>query len=121
MSLIKQDETGTYRIYDANTNTFAEEYPIGSKLGQYDHQMTHTNMGNVVDRDEIKADIVDETGAIADVAVILAGEEISIKNIGIVHNREFEHGVLGIEFYDSESLKRASQVLSDRAYRVYEV
>lgn len=66
-------------------------------------------------------DIVDETGAIADVAVILAGEEISIKNIGIVHNREFEHGVLGIEFYDSESLKRASQVLSDRAYRVYEV
>lgn len=62
MSLIKKDETGTYRIFDANTNTFAEEYPIGSKLGQYDHQMTHTNMGNVVDRDEIKADIVDETG-----------------------------------------------------------
>ena len=30
----------------------------------------------------------------------LAMEKISIKNIGIIHNREFEEGVLKIEFYD---------------------
>lgn len=62
MSLIKQDENGTYRIYDANTKVFGEEYPLGSKLGQTEHQLSHTNMGNIVDRDEVKADVVDETG-----------------------------------------------------------
>ena len=31
---------------------------------------------------------------------------ISIKNIGILHNREFDDGVLKIEFYDEEAKKR---------------
>lgn len=45
-------------------------------------------------------DIVDEAGGIATIATILAMEGISIKNIGIIHNREFEQGVLKIEFYE---------------------
>ena len=45
-------------------------------------------------------DIADEAGGIATIATILAMEKISIKNIGIIHNREFEEGVLKIEFYD---------------------
>ena len=43
-------------------------------------------------------DIIDETGGIATIATILASNNISIKNIGIIHNREFEEGVLRIEF-----------------------
>ena len=35
----------------------------------------------------------------------LQATTVSIKNIGIVHNREFEEGVLRIEFYDEGSLK----------------
>ena len=35
-------------------------------------------------------DIADEAGGIATIATILAMEKISIKNIGIIHNREFE-------------------------------
>lgn len=42
-------------------------------------------------------DIADEAGGIATIATILAMEKISIKNIGIIHNREFEEGVLKIE------------------------
>lgn len=38
----------------------------------------------------IYCDIVDQAGAIATIATILACNAISIKNIGIVHNREFE-------------------------------
>ena len=50
-------------------------------------------------------DIADEAGGIATIATILAMEKISIKNIGIIHNREFEEGVLKIMLYDDESAK----------------
>ena len=45
---------------------------------------------------------------------------INIKNIGIIHNREFEEGVLRIEFYDEDSSKNASLLLQKYRYIVYE-
>lgn len=65
-------------------------------------------------------DIADEAGGIATIATILAMEQISIKNIGIIHNREFEQGVLKIEFYDEDSLMRGMALLKKRNYIVYE-
>ena len=38
--------------------------------------------------------------------IILAMDKISIKNIGIIHNREFEQGVLKIEFYEEDAMER---------------
>ena len=64
--------------------------------------------------------IPDETGSLSNVVMILAKENISIKNIGIVHNREFEEGVLGIEFYDEKSLQSAKDVLRKLNYQVYD-
>lgn len=65
-------------------------------------------------------DIPDETGALAMIALILANKKISIKNIGIVHNREFEEGVLQIEFYEQASLEQAIDLLRMLQYTVYE-
>ena len=65
-------------------------------------------------------DVVDETGAIATIATILSMNSISIKNIGILHNREFEDGVLKIEFYDEEAQKQAVEQLKKRNYIIYE-
>ena len=65
-------------------------------------------------------DIVDEAGGIATIATILAMEGISIKNIGIIHNREFEQGVLKIEFYEEDAMKRGTALLKKRNYIVYE-
>ena len=65
-------------------------------------------------------DIVDEAGGIATIATILAMEGISIKNIGIIHNREFEQGVLKIEFYEQNALEKACALLKKRNYIVYE-
>ncbi len=65
-------------------------------------------------------DIADETGAIATIATLLAVEKISIKNIGIIHNREFEEGALKIEFYEEDALKKAKYLLTKRNYIVYE-
>ena len=65
-------------------------------------------------------DIADEAGGIAMIATILAMEKISIKNIGIIHNREFEEGVLKIEFYDGISMEKGAALLKKRNYIVYE-
>ena len=53
-------------------------------------------------------------------ATILAMDNISIKNIGIIHNREFEQGVLKIEFYEEDAMKRGATLLKKRNYIVYE-
>lgn len=64
----------------------------------------------------IYIDIPDETGILAKIATILATNNISIKNIGIVHNREFEEGALRIEFYSSDSKEEAISLLQSENY-----
>ena len=68
----------------------------------------------------VYCDVVDESGAIATIATILASNNISMKNIGIIHNREFEEGVLRIEFYEASSLEKAALILRRHHYTVYE-
>lgn len=68
---------------------------------------------------EIYLDLDDEAGAIATIATILASSSISIKNIGIIHNREFEEGVLHIEFYDEEAKILAETILKDKNYIIH--
>lgn len=64
-------------------------------------------------------DIEDEAGVIATIATTLALDNISIKNIGIIHNREFEEGVLKIEFYEEDALDQAIALLQKRNYTIY--
>ena len=54
-------------------------------------------------------DMVDEAGGIATLATILASGGISLRNIGIIHNREFEEAVLRVEFYDEEACQKARE------------
>lgn len=67
----------------------------------------------------ITIDIADETGALASIATMLALNNISIKNIGIVHNRELEEGALRIEFYEEKDIAAASQILQSRGYTIH--
>lgn len=69
---------------------------------------------------DIFLDIRDETGAIATIAVMLASHNISIKNIGIIHNREFQQGVLRIETYTEEDRSNALELLKQNNYTVYD-
>ncbi len=68
----------------------------------------------------VYCDIIDEAGSIATIATIMAANNINLKNIGIIHNREFEEGVLRIEFYDETSSKKAAELLQKYRYIVYE-
>ncbi len=65
-------------------------------------------------------DITDEPGALAAIATLLALNQISIKNMGINHNREYEGGVLRVEFYDEDSVEKAKKILGIRGYTIYE-
>ena len=68
---------------------------------------------------EFYCDLDDEVGGIARVATLLAENNISIKNIGIVHNREYQEGALHVEMYDAESLNNATKLLSGCGYTVH--
>lgn len=104
---------------------------VDNRDGDYIHQMfvssrDYRDSIDVVSDGPLKKlfvtylDIADEAGSIAAVATILASEQISIKNIGIIHNREFEEGALKIEFYEEEALKRGISLLQKRNYHVIE-
>lgn len=67
----------------------------------------------------IYCDLADEEGSIALVASVLAFKHISIKNIGIVHYREFTRGALLIEFYREEGMNKAIEALTERGYTIY--
>lgn len=69
---------------------------------------------------ELYLDLLDEAGGIATIATILASNHLSIKNIGIIHNREFESGVLRLEMYDDASLSSAITLLKKHNYTIYE-
>lgn len=68
---------------------------------------------------EMYVDLIDEAGGIAIIASVLAFKGISIKNIGIINNREFENGVLRIEFENSDDLELAVSLLRSKNYKVY--
>jgi len=64
-------------------------------------------------------DVCDEPGAISIISAILAGKGISIKNIGINHNRENGEGALSINFYDEKSRNAAWERLKKYNYTLF--
>ena len=86
----------------------------------YRDSIAITNKGPIREIYELYLDLLDEAGGIATVATILASNHLSIKNIGIIHNREFEDGVLRLEMYDRISLDAAVQLLRKHHYTIYE-
>ncbi len=67
----------------------------------------------------ITVDIADRPGAIAAIASLLSMHDISIKNIGINHNRELAEGALRIEFYDETATSNAINVLKEHGYPIH--
>ena len=94
-------------------------YELFDVSREYRNSIADRSLGPIKKDFSIYCDIVDESGAIATIATILAAHQISIKNIGIIHNREFEEGVLKIEFYDEDSSLQASALLTQCRYTVY--
>lgn len=97
-----------------------ELYRFFDEARQYRDSFIDAPSGPIKKSSSIRVEIADEPGALASIATILALNGISIKNIGIVHNREFEEGVLRIEFYEDAAVRCAVSILTGRGYTIYE-
>lgn len=98
-----------------------ELYSMFENSRDYRNSMPEGSAGPIKKQFALYCDIVDEAGGIATIATILASNNISIKNIGIIHNREFEEGVLRIEFYEEDPSLKAAELLKKYHYIVYEI
>jgi len=67
----------------------------------------------------IHVDIPDVPGILASVVSLLAQNMINIKNIGIIHNREFMQGALQIEFYTKKERNHSIQILNNNNYNLF--
>ena len=110
-------------LEEAKRMILAEEkddlYHMFDIAGNYRDSIPAKAKGVLITSYELFVDIKDETGALALLATLLSLHGISIKNIGIIHNREFEQGVLRIEFYDNEAVLKATKVLDTNGYHIY--
>lgn len=100
-------------------NDKKEIYDMFDQAREYRNALPDSSHGPLKRNYILYCDIYDEAGGIATIATLLAMNNINIKNIGIVHNREFEAGVLSIEFYDEAAITDAQRVLADRNYTIH--
>lgn len=94
-------------------------YRFFQEARAYRDSFINASSGPIKKSYTLTVDIADETGALASIAAILAKNSISIKNIGIVHNREKAEGALRIEFYGEEDSKTAIHILQSHGYAIY--
>ncbi len=97
----------------------ASLFQMFETAGTYRDSIPTKSKGILSNTYELFADIKDETGAIATIATLLSVHGVSLKNIGIVHNREFEQGVLHMEFYEDDAKAKAKTVMEKHGYHIY--
>lgn len=95
-------------------------YNLFESSRDYRNSIPDTSSGPIKKMYAFYCDMVDEAGGIATLATILATNGISLKNIGIIHNREFEEAVLKVELYDKDSYQKAVEILRRYHYTIYE-
>ena len=104
---------------ELNAKSGDDLYELFDSARIYRDSFINTASGPLKSSYAITIDIADEPGEIAAVATILALKNISIKNIGIVHNREYEGGILRIEFYQEEAIERSTKILCEKGYSLH--
>lgn len=96
-----------------------EIYDFFDTARNYRDSFIEANSGPIKKAYTLHMELADRTGALAEVVALLAKENISIKNIGILHNREYQSGAMHIEVYDNASLEKAKELLIKNEYTIY--
>lgn len=68
---------------------------------------------------KLSVEIDDRPGNLVAVATLLSNNNINIKNIGIVHNREYQRGTLMLELHDKKGLEQSFEILGKAGYNCY--
>ena len=84
----------------------------------YRDSFIDASSGPIKSANSIHVEIPDEPGALAIVVTILASRGINVKNVGIIHNREFETGSLRIDLHSERDVQVAKDTLEAHGYEV---
>ena len=82
----------------------------------YRDSFLDTRSGPFIKQYVLTINIPDKKGALADVINLLSQNDINIKNLGILHNREDQEGALRMEFYVKEEFETATFLLQKKGY-----
>lgn len=91
-------------------------YDLFESAGAYRNSITDQREGTITKSYYLYCDTVDRPGAIAEISVLLATRAISMKNIGIIHNRGSEPGAIRLDFYDEITKNKAAEVLKSYGF-----
>ena len=94
-------------------------YDFFDNARNYRESFINASSGPIKAEYVFTVDIMDKPGSIAAIASLLALHDVSIKNIGINHNREFAEGALRIEFYDEKTIERAIAIMTEHGYKLH--
>jgi prephenate dehydrogenase len=94
-------------------------YNMFSESKEYRDSISIKNKGPISNNYVMYCDIEDKEGALSKITVLLSDNHINIKNIEIIHNREYKQGVLLIAFYDEKTYQSAYSLLSDNGYFIH--
>ena len=100
-------------IDEQDSNTL---YNLFDSARKYRDSFIDVSSGPIKKVYALHVDIADQPGMLAAVATLLAVHYINIRNIGIVHNREYERGTLRIEFHEEKDIFVASELLKSHGY-----
>lgn len=109
--------TDVKNMVDNNNNQGI--YDMFAESREYRNSISIKTKGAISKRFTIFCSIEDKKGALNAITELLFNNHISIRNIEIIHNREFKEGALLIEFYDESAYIQAQKALTDAGYIIY--
>lgn len=85
----------------------------------YRDSFSNVTPRSFVKRYEITVDVLDRPGSIAIIAVLFSSNNINIKNMSIINNREQEQGVLYFSFDSEDQREKSILLLQELNYQVF--
>ena len=121
ISSLLQDYIDSLTAIKSDLDSHKEQalYDLFDSARIYRDSFINASRGPIKRSYSFNVDIADKTGALAHITTLLANHNISIKNIGITHNRESEDGVLTIETYNEAPMNEAINILRTVGYTVH--
>lgn len=94
-------------------------YGLFNEAKEFRDSFNDSHKGLIPKQFSFSVDVDDEPGIIARIATLLYEQQINIKNIGIVNNRETDQGVLRIVFDDEAHMAQSQILLKKIGFTIY--
>jgi prephenate dehydrogenase len=91
-----------------------------SKARAYRNSFNEKKASSYTANYELWVDVAEQKGIIAKVACVLSENDINIKSIGVIHNREYANGILQIVIESKEARDKCLDLLKKMNYTVYD-